>query len=110
MKSSRSCLSPVWIAVAVQPLSCSHTGTGRISTRTVGQGRQRSTKECVAKCAKDGKVQFVADADKKIYDIDKAHWDEAMGHAGHLVDVTGSMDNGSITVTKIAAAAPKPTK
>ncbi|MEO8502928.1 MAG: hypothetical protein ABI609_03435 [Acidobacteriota bacterium] len=99
------------IAVAVQPVSAAAqagTWSGWISDSHCGVkgAGEKHTKECVAKCAKDGKVQFVADADKKIYDIDKAHWDEAMGHAGHLVEVTGSMDNGAITITKIAATAP----
>ncbi len=65
----------------------------------------KHTKDCAAKCMKDGgKMQFVNDADKKIYDIDKAHWDAAVDHVGHLVKVTGSVDGTSITVEKIEMA------
>lgn len=66
---------------------------------------EKHTQNCAEKCLKDnGKLQFVADADKKIYDIDKAHWDAAMSHVGHLVTVTGSVDGSAITVEKIEPA------
>jgi hypothetical protein len=59
----------------------------------------KHTASCAEKCVKDGgKLQFVNDADKKIYDIDKAHYEAAMAHVGHMVTVTGSVDGSALTV------------
>jgi hypothetical protein len=96
----------VAIPVAAAPTAGSWTGWVTDSHCGVKGANDKHTAACLTKCVKEGsKVQFVNDADKKVYDIDKAHWDAATSHVGHMVKVTGSVDNGTVTVEKIEAAA-----
>jgi hypothetical protein len=103
------CLAVASMAVAAAAPAPAQSWTGWITDSHCGVkgANDKHTKDCAAKCVKEGsKVQFVNDTDKKVYDIDKAHWDEAMGHVGHKVTVTGAMDKGAITVAKIEMPAP----
>lgn len=104
------CMAVAAMAAAA-PAAQSWTGWISDSHCGVKGANEKHAKDCAAKCVKEGsKIQFVNDADKKIFDIDKAHWDEAMGHVGHKVTVTGTMANGAITVSKIEMSAPAPAK
>ena len=45
------------------------------------------------------KAVFVNDKDKTVYPI--ANQDAVKGHAGHHVTVNGTMDNNTLTVSKV---------
>lgn len=52
--------------------------------------------DCVKKCAKDGKLSFVADSDGKVWAIDNS--DAVKGHEGHHVSVKGKPDAKAGTI------------
>ena len=55
---------------------------------------------CAKKCIEGGeKAVFVNDNDKTVYPI--ANQDAVKGHAGHHVEVKGSMDNNTLTVSSV---------
>ena len=97
------------VAMPVMAAPTAGTWTGWVTDSHCGVkgANAKHTAACAEKCVKEGsKVQFVNDADKKVYDIDKAHADAAMTHIGHMVTVSGSVDGTALTVTKIEAAPP----
>jgi hypothetical protein len=84
--------------------AASATWTGWITDSHCGAkgANAQHTKDCAAKCAKDGgKVVFFNNADKKLYDLDKT--DLALEHVGHEVSVTGKLAGNKIAVEKIEA-------
>jgi len=97
------------IAMPVMAAGTAGSWTGWVTDSHCGLkgAGAKHTASCAEKCVKDGgKLQFVNDADKKTYDIDKAHYEAAMAHVGHRVTVTGSVDGSALTVEKIEAAPP----
>ncbi|MEO8504506.1 MAG: hypothetical protein ABI609_11460 [Acidobacteriota bacterium] len=97
------------LCLAVSPLlaaPAAQTMTGWVTDSHCGlkDAGAKHTSACATKCAKDGTIQFVNDSDKKVYEVDKAHWDAAIAEVGHLVTVTGMVDGGAIAVSKIEAA------
>ena len=77
--------------------------TGQISDEKCGA---KVNADCAKKCIEGGqKAVFVNDADGKIYPIADAK--SVAGHEGHHVKVTGTLDNGTLTVTKVEMAPAK---
>lgn len=88
--------------------TASGTWTGWITDSHCGAkgANAQHTKDCAAKCAKDGgKVVFFNNADKKLYELDKSEL--ALEHVGHEVAVTGKLAGDKIAVEKIEAAKAK---
>src|SRR5690242_4458676 len=57
--------------------------------------------DCAKKCAEaGGKLVFVTEKDKSVLNVDNQ--DALKGHEGHYVSVTGSVDNGTLHVDKVA--------
>lgn len=97
----------VAMPVMASPTTGSWTGWVTDSHCGVKGANAKHTAACATKCTKEGStVQFVNDADKKVYEVDKDHWDAALSHIGHQVTVTGSVDGNALTVEKIEAAPP----
>src|SRR5215469_7328700 len=65
--------------------------------------------DCAKKCAESGsKLVFVSEKDKSVLNVDNQ--DALKGHEGHHVSVTGTVENGTLHVTKVSMlkqAAPK---
>jgi hypothetical protein len=95
--------------ILAAPSFAADTWTGWITDSHCGAkgANAKHTKACAEKCAheKDGKVVFYNNADQKLYDIDKT--DLALGHVGHEVTVTGTLDGKSIKVDSIEAVPAK---
>ena len=65
--------------------------------------------DCAKKCAEAGsKLVFVSEKDKSVINVDNQ--DALKGHEGHHVSVTGTMDNGTLHVTKVAMLKQAPEK
>src|SRR5436190_5383629 len=97
------------VAMPVMAAGTAGTWTGWVTDSHCGVkgANAKHTAACAEKCVEEGsKLQFVNDADKKVYDIDKAHSQAAMGHIGHMVTVTGWVDGTNLTVEKSDAAPP----
>src|SRR5215471_10945601 len=57
--------------------------------------------DCAKKCAEAGsKLVFVSEKDKSVLNVDNQ--DALKGHEGHHVSVTGTVDNGTLHVTKVS--------
>src|SRR5215467_15024537 len=57
--------------------------------------------DCTKKCADGGsKLVIVSEKDKAVLNVDNP--DALKGHEGHHVQVTGTMDNGTLHVTKVS--------
>ena len=101
--------------VAVRSVSAApETWTGKLSDAMCGAthgsngGTQDKDHDCAVKCVKGGSTYvFVNNADKKIYKIANQKFADLEKHAGHTVQLTGEMKDGSITVSKIAMPAAK---
>jgi hypothetical protein len=58
--------------------------------------------KCTLDCVKGGsQYVFIADTDKKVYKIQDQKSKDLETHAGHVVQVTGTLKGDTITVTKI---------
>ena len=74
------------------------TWTGKISDEKCGA---KVDGDCAKKCIEGGqKAVFVTDDGGKVIAI--ANQDAVAGHAGHHVKVTGTLDNDTLTVKKVA--------
>ena len=101
--------------VAVRSLNAApETWTGKLSDAMCGAthgsngGTQDKDHACAVKCVKDGSTYvFVSNADKKTYKIANQTFADLEKHAGHTVQLTGELKDGSITVSKIAMPAAK---
>jgi hypothetical protein len=93
------------LALAALPALAAESWTGWITDTHCGEkgANAKHTKECVMKCAKDGKIVFFNSADKKLYDLDKT--EAALEHVGHEVKVTGTLDGSTIKVESIEMVA-----
>lgn len=57
--------------------------------------------DCAKKCAEAGsKLVFVSEKDKSVLNVDNQ--DALKGHEGHHVAVTGTVENGTLHVTKVS--------
>ena len=73
------------------------TWTGKISDEKCGA---KINADCAKKCIEGGqKAVFVNDADGKVIPVADAK--TVVGHEGHHVKVTGTLDKGTLTVKKI---------
>ena len=80
--------------------------TGWISDSKCGAGgAQEGKRECTIQCVKEHSAQyvFVNDADKKVYVVDAQ--DKVAAHAGHHVNVKGTVDGETLKLTSIDMAA-----
>ncbi len=101
--------------VAVRSLNAApETWTGKLSDAMCGAthgsngGTQDKDHDCAVKCVKGGSTYvFVNNADKKTYKIANQTFADLEKHAGHTVNLTGEMKDGSITVSKIVMPAAK---
>ena len=99
-------IAPAFAADAPK-MAASSTMTGYVTdSHCAAKGANaKHTKDCVEKCVKEGsKVQFMDDATKKLYDVDKDHAAAMTDHTGHHVKVTGSVSGTMLTVEKIEMA------
>jgi len=72
-------------------------------------GKKMTDAECVTACVKDhgAKYVFVGEGDK-VYKIANQDFADLKAHAGHNVTIEGTMNEDTITVSKITMpAAPK---
>lgn len=92
-------------AQAKEPAAKAETWAGKISDSGCGVKKHtmgKSDAECVTMCVKGGgEYVFVGDKDK-VYKIGNQKFADLAAHAGHTVDLTGTMKADVITVTKIA--------
>jgi len=101
--------------VSVRSLSAApETWTGKLSDAMCGAshgqngGTQEKDHDCAVKCVKGGSTYvFINNADKKTYKIANQTFADLEKHAGHTVQLTGELKDGSITVSKIAMPAAK---
>src|SRR5262245_4445706 len=79
------------------------TWTGKISDAHCGAKKHSMSPDadCVTQCVKNGEYVFVGDKDK-VYKIGNQKFVDLPKHAGHTVELTGTMKDDSITITKIA--------
>lgn len=71
-------------------------------------GTQDKDHDCAVKCVTGGSTYvFINNADKKTYKIANQKFADLEKHAGHTVQLTGELKDGSITVTKVAMPAAK---
>jgi hypothetical protein len=81
------------------------TWTGSISDAMCGKshgangGTMQKDHDCAVKCAAKGSYVFVVG--DKIYKIADQKMKELEQHAGHRVDITGTMKDDTITVSKV---------
>jgi hypothetical protein len=74
--------------------------TGWISDEKCG-AKDIDNADCAKKCAENGsKLVFVSEKDKSIINVDNQ--DALKGHEGHHVKVTGTLDNGTLHIDKVA--------
>ncbi|HET9371285.1 MAG TPA: hypothetical protein VFO19_13590 [Vicinamibacterales bacterium] len=80
--------------------------TGNISDAMCGVshgangGDMTKDHDCAVKCAKGGSA-YVFVADKKIFKIADQKMPDLERHAGHRVEITGTLKNDTITVSKV---------
>ena len=97
-------LAGVSFAAAQDKKVAEEKWTGNISDAMCGKshgsrgGTMQKDRECTLKCAGDGYVFVVGDkifkfADQKMKDLEI--------HAGHRVEITGTMKGDTITVSKV---------
>jgi len=70
-------------------------------TQCGAKGDNAKHADCATKCVKDhgAKYALYNPADKKVYILDPQ--DKAVGHAGHHVKVTGTVEGDTIKVTAL---------
>ena len=85
------------------PQAKAQTWTGKISDSMCGAKHTmgKDPTECTTACVKGGgEYVFVGDKDK-VYKIGNQKFADLAKHAGHTVEVTGTMKGDTITVEKI---------
>jgi len=96
---------PALAAEAAKPMASTMTGWVTDSHCGVKGANAKHTAACVEKCVKGGsKVQFMDDASKKLYDVDKDHATAMTEHTGHHIKVTGMVEGTTLKVEKIEMA------
>jgi hypothetical protein len=102
-------------SAGAQNTSDEKTWTGKLSDSMCGAdhkaegGTMEKDHKCTLDCVKGhgSEYVFVNNADKKIYKIGNQKFTALEAHAGHPVELTGTMKGDTITVTKIAMPANK---
>ncbi len=89
-------------------MAADNSWTGWISDSQCGvkgANDKAGTAECTVKCVKEhgAKYVFVNDADKKVYVVDAQ--DKVAPHAGHHVNVKGTVEGETLKLTSIEMAA-----
>ena len=86
------------------------TMKGWISDAMCGaKGAKAAHADCAKKCAEAGEaLVFVSDKDQSVTKI--ANQDSVKGHAGEHVEITGTMDNGSLKVDNVKTIAENSSK
>ncbi len=81
--------------------------TGYIVDEKCGaKGAHAGAEACAKKCIEGGAAAvFVSDESKDVLKI--ANQDAIKGHEGHHVKVTGTVENGSLTIQNLEMAAEK---
>jgi len=90
-------------AQAKEPAAKSMTWMGRISDSGCGANKHTMgpDADCVKMCVKGGSAYvFVGDKDK-VFKIANQKFADLAVHAGHTVELTGTMKDDTITVSKI---------
>jgi hypothetical protein len=85
------------------------TWRGKISDAMCGAshgangGDMKKDHDCALKCAPKGGFVFVTEKDKKptIYKIANQDMKEVTAHAGHVIDLTGTLKGDTITISKV---------
>jgi len=96
---------PALAAEAAKPASSTMTGWVTDSHCGAKGANAKHTAACVEKCVKGGsKVQFMDDASKKLYDVDKDHATAMTAQTGHHLKVTGTVEGSTLKVEKIEMA------
>ena len=91
------------------------TWAGKLSDAMCGAdhkangGTVEKDHKCTLDCVKGhgSEYVFVNNADKKIYKIGNQKFAALEAHAGHAVELTGTLKGDTITVTKVAMPANK---
>ena len=97
--------SLVTISLAAQEKAAEEKWTGNISDAMCGKshgangGTLQKDHDCAVKCAAKGSYVFVVG--DKIYKIADQKMKELEMHAGHKVEISGTMKGDTITVTKV---------
>ena len=108
-------LVAVQSAGAQQNKSDETTWTGKLSDAMCGAdhkangGTVEKDHKCTLDCVKGhgSEYVFVNNADKKIYKVGNQKFTALEAHAGHVIELTGTMKGDTITITKIAMPAGK---
>ena len=97
------------LLLGVSAAAADATWTGQISDNMCGakhteakHGKNLSDRDCALACAAKG-AQLVLVSDGKVYKL-MNHDADLRAHAGHTVNLTGTLTGESIRVTKIAMA------
>lgn len=94
-----------------EPAAKAETWAGKISDSGCNANKHSMGKDdadCVAMCVKGGKAYvFVADKDNKVFKIGNQKFAGLVTHAGHKVEVSGTLKDDTITVQKIVMPAAK---
>ena len=85
------------------------TWRGKVSDAMCGAshgdngGTMQKDHDCAVKCGAKGGYVFVTEKDKKstIYKIANQDMKEITAHAGHVIDLTGTLKGDTITVSKV---------
>jgi hypothetical protein len=106
------CCAVLLLCVASLTSAADMTWTGKISDSMcgashAGMGGKMSDHDCTVECVKMG-AKYVFVSKGKVYQIANQKDADLSVHAGETVVLTGSMTGDTITVTKVAVAAAKP--
>lgn len=108
MKKALICLSAIFafamVASLPQPAVAGDSWTGWITDSHCGaKGAKAGHESCAKRCVEqDGEYVFYNSADKKIYKLDNQEL--AAENLGYEVTVSGSAEEGTITVESIEKA------
>jgi len=62
----------------------------------------KAFESCAQKCVKDGSPMVFVTEDNKVLKLDADSKQKASAHLGHRVSVTGTVENGTLKIEKIA--------
>ena len=90
---------------AKEPAAKAETWAGKISDSGCGTKKHtmgKSDADCVTMCVKGGgEYVFVTAKDPKVLKIGNQKFADLAMHAGHDVEVTGTLKGDTVTITKI---------
>jgi hypothetical protein len=102
----------VTLILGAATLAADQTWSGKISDSMCGakhdptaqHGKQVPDRDCALACKKEHNAQFVFVSDGKVYNVSNQDFAALREHAGHTVQLTGTVAGDTITVAKIAMA------